>query len=157
MSASWRYYSASPERTGRYLEPQKLPGGSWKNASELNKRDYSQPSQQSSNSQSRDGTEFILTHRDYEVDLCIQVADTGKPLSDDSFYSTRILSSPFDFFVALCEYPAHVDLLCDKFTMDGMHELLPNFVIHLEHSGLGYKWPAGYDPQSIVWELNCLT
>src|SRR5882757_1032723 len=41
-----------------------------------------------------DGTGSIYTHRDYMVDLCIQLADTGKVLSDESSYSYFIESLP---------------------------------------------------------------
>ena len=51
------------------------------------------------------------------VGLRIQLADAGKPIPDDSFYSYFVESLPssLDLLVTLYENPTHdVDLLCDK-------------------------------------------
>ena len=61
----------------------------------------------------------IQTHWDYMVDLHIQLADTGKPITDKSFFSYFIESLPhsLDLFISLYDDSTHdVDLLCSKFT-----------------------------------------
>jgi hypothetical protein len=65
-----------------------------------------------------DGTGSIHTHRDYMVDLRLQLADANRVLTDESFYSYFIESLPpsLDLFVTLYEDTNNdVDFLCDKF------------------------------------------
>ena len=74
-----------------------------------------------------DGTGSIHTHQDYMVDLRVQLADAGRPLSDDSFYSYFIdsLPSSLDLLVTLYENPTHdVGLLCDKIAEYEMRQKL---------------------------------
>ena len=66
-----------------------------------------------------DGTGPIHTHRDYMVNLQIQLADAGLSLSDQSFYSHFVRSLPksLNMFIALYEDMNYdVDFLCAKFT-----------------------------------------
>ena len=63
-----------------------------------------------------DGTGAIHTHRDYMVDLRIQLAEAGKPLDDQSFYSyfKASLPSTCAMFVYLYKNPTYdVDDLCN--------------------------------------------
>ena len=66
-----------------------------------------------------DGNGTIQTHQDYMVNLCIQLADTSKPITDKSFFSYFIESLPhsLDLFISLYDNSTHnVNLLCSKFT-----------------------------------------
>jgi transposase InsO family protein len=65
-----------------------------------------------------DSNGSIHTHRDYMVNLRLQLADANRVLTDKSFYSYFIESLPtsLDLFVALYKDPNNdVDFLCDKF------------------------------------------
>ena len=66
-----------------------------------------------------DGNGTIQTHWDYMVNLHIQLTNTGKPITDKSFFSYFIESLPcsLNLFISLYDNSTHnVDLLCSKFT-----------------------------------------
>jgi hypothetical protein len=69
-----------------------------------------------------DGTGAIHAHRDYMVDLRLQLADAGLKMTDQAFLSYFVKSLPpsLDPFVTLYEGTNHdVDFLCDKFAKGG--------------------------------------
>ena len=65
-----------------------------------------------------DGNGTIQTHQDYMVDLCIPLANTSKPITNESFFSYFIESLPcsLNLFISLHDDSTHnVNLLCSKF------------------------------------------
>lgn len=69
----------------------------------------------------------IYAHRDYMVNLRIQMADAGMTLSDVAFYYDFITSLPpsLDLFVTFCNVNNYnVDSLCDTIAAYEMHKKL---------------------------------
>ena len=66
-----------------------------------------------------DGKGPISAHRDYMVGLRTQIAQTGKKMSDETFfdYFTDSLPTSVDVFITMYEDQTYnVDHLCEKFT-----------------------------------------
>jgi hypothetical protein len=63
-----------------------------------------------------DGTGTIHIHRDYMVDLRLQLVDAGMSLTDQAFlfYFVESLPPYLDLLVALCDDTNNIDFLCDK-------------------------------------------